>query len=379
MNNTVKNLLLAGISVLTLAACKKMAAKAPGNMGSQAPKTTNVYICGNVITTGSDRYFQACYWKNGQLNYLPDESTGSVAYCIFVADTDVYIGGAIGTSAAYWKNGVPHSLGDADTASCRSIVVLNDTIYAAVNGDENIGVTVSSYYVMIPPSGAPVFSNLRDILFHPQVNSIAVSNGKVYCAGAGTDTTGVVFGNMGYAQTPESWYGTVETSLDYLSFFSQEAYKGGIAAGVAVSGNDVYFAGQEFFSVPTEFQPDFVAHPVYWKNQTAIELDPDPLTPAIGRCTGIALSGADIYLAGQEYAGSAYKPCSWKNGAISFLSNGSGSANGISVLDSNVYIAGDQPINSGFNGAVYWKNGADTALSPNLYASEAYAIMAVKQ
>src|ERR1700742_2767385 len=94
---------LAMIVVLTIAACSKKSQKPPNpanpndttSSTTTTPKdsVTDVYICGMGMITEASNLTQACYWKNGTMYYLSQAATGSVAYCITVSDTDVYIGG----------------------------------------------------------------------------------------------------------------------------------------------------------------------------------------------------------------------------------------------------------------------------------------------
>ena len=95
---------------------------------------------------------------------------------------------------------------------------------------------------------------------------------------------------------------------------------------------------------------------------------------------GVALSGSDIYICGEELQGGFDKPCIWKNGVISWLpaSHFSGQANGMAVSGSDVYAAGVEPVNNGFDGAFVWKNGVETALAPSFFLSAAYGIFVSK-
>jgi hypothetical protein len=92
----------------------------------------------------------------------------------------------------------------------------------------------------------------------------------------------------------------------------------------------------------------------YWKGAVRYEL-PSGGMPGI---RGFAFVGSDMYIAGFDDSG----PCYWKNGircSLPIASGGSGgSAQSITVLGSDVYIAGHYYT----SGACYWKNGVRTDL-----------------
>jgi hypothetical protein len=132
----------------------------------------------------------------------------------------------------------------------------------------------------------------------------------------------------------------------------------GAATGIAVSGADVYVCG-------------YLNGAVYWKNSTRINLTSSP-TP--GNAFAIAVSGSDVYVAGDDGAGGPGGPNAavyWKNGVRTLLQSSgvSASAKAIVVLGTDVHVAG-------YIGdtAVYWKNGVRTTLSTNLAKANGIAI-----
>jgi len=122
---------------------------------------------------------------------------------------------------------------------------------------------------------------------------------------------------------------------------------------IAVSGSDVYVAGNIGFALPGGGGANAA---VYWKNGNMVRLGNDP-----SYINSITISGSDVYACGQAMVNNAYVAAYWKNGIIQPLSNLSNStANAIRVLNNDVYVAG----NAGQYGsvAVYWKNGTEIPL-----------------
>ncbi len=146
-----------------------------------------------------------------------------------------------------------------------------------------------------------------------------------------------------------------------------------IASDMTASGTDLYFTGS------ADQQPDDASGtPVYWKNGVLSTL---PLPGGVANGSGdyIVVSGADVYIAGDEvdaerlYSSSdPLIPLYWKNGQLVSLPLPAGDANarvdGLEVSGSDVYAAGVSGTTNGNNGdgsingsfpshAVYWKNG----------------------
>ncbi|HET6721374.1 MAG TPA: hypothetical protein VFH07_01435 [Chitinophagaceae bacterium] len=129
---------------------------------------------------------------------------------------------------------------------------------------------------------------------------------------------------------------------------------------IAVSGNDVYVAGQNWYYRAT-----------YWKNGIAVPLSKDSM---IGRAFSIVVSGNDVYVAGDDvvmdsiapYGGAPFIAKYWKNGMPVSLTDGSTTARATSIVISqnNVYVAGWESDENGTNYiAKYWKNGIPVNLT----------------
>lgn len=132
---------------------------------------------------------------------------------------------------------------------------------------------------------------------------------------------------------------------------------------LTISGSDVHAVGYE--EKPTEAG----YFPAYWKNGVLVPVD--SITPA-GRLTGIAVSGADVYICGVNRVSDVYsKAWYWKNGHLVFSTDGStsGWARDIAASGDDVYMVGDEyPV------AKMWKNGIPTSLSDGKYINQANRI-----
>jgi len=120
---------------------------------------------------------------------------------------------------------------------------------------------------------------------------------------------------------------------------------------------DVYVAGWENSS------PDSSAVSLakYWKNGNAVVLSEKP-----SRASFIAVSGNDVYVAGQVAGSNHDIAVYWKNGVEIDLTDGSNEAgaNSIFVQGTDVYVAGQDGA-----AAMYWKNGMPVVLDANATVS----------
>lgn len=72
-------------------------------------KGNDVYLAGMVQSVSSGKEY-ALYWKNDQLQTLPETNTNGDAYGITLNGNDVYIAGNNGSGASVWKNGAAANL-----------------------------------------------------------------------------------------------------------------------------------------------------------------------------------------------------------------------------------------------------------------------------
>jgi len=113
------------------------------------PYTSDIYVSGSDVYVSGNEYtfttgpYEALYWKNGSLTYLPSPGSLTYANAIFASGSDVYVAGnLIGADgiyhAVYWKNGVPDTLSMVpEGSSANAIFVYGNDVYAA--GYEDVG------------------------------------------------------------------------------------------------------------------------------------------------------------------------------------------------------------------------------------------------
>lgn len=166
---------------------------------------------------------------------------------------------------------------------------------------------------------------------------------------------------------------------------------------IAVSGGDVYVAGNEYGHIPGDSSGLLLSSVAkYWKDGTPVALTDSQRNQS---ANAILVSDGDVYVAGTKFAlpslnsGSSVfsagtNAAYWKNGvAVSLPDAGTGSAAGsISVSGGDIYVAGTsyETIQLAANSyllyptAVYWKNGVLVALTDGTHDSQANSIFVSK-
>ena len=91
---------------------------------------SDIYICGYIGN-------KAVYWKNGSLNYLSGGVNNTVAYSIFVKDSIIHLVGiekdkSSMSKAVYWKNGQFQYL-SGSISTAEDIVIVDQDVY--ITGD----------------------------------------------------------------------------------------------------------------------------------------------------------------------------------------------------------------------------------------------------
>ena len=150
--------------------------------------------------------------------------------------------------------------------------------------------------------------------------------------------------------------GGVEIPFYYEDGIRTDLGNNGRARSIFVSGADVYVAGNNN------------GYPCYWKNGVKIDL---PTTGSGGDANSILVYGTDVYVAGNVYEAGRNNdyPCYWKNGAridlnLTVGDNG-GIGNSIFVSGTDVYVGGRRYYSLGsddYSRGCYWKNEVKTDL-----------------
>jgi hypothetical protein len=240
------------------------------------------------------------------------------------------------------------------TTNTKTITSVDDfivlSIYVAGYEVSSNGKSQAKYW----KNGVPVI--VSDLSSYNETNSIAVSGNDVYVGGI----------EQIYGQTTifngKYWKNGVNTNFISLS----NNYLDVVA--MAVVGNDIYFATNEF-----ENQKYI---PKYWKNGISSALSDGSISEYV---TSMAVVGTDVYAAGREdaiYAVQLQKAKYWKNGKAFVLTGGSTNedATAINVVDKDIYVAGYETKNNGNRVAKYWKNGIPTNVVTTSTYSDARSV-----
>ena len=357
-------LILSACIVLSAASCTKNNELEPASDRTPVSKVTVKQ------TTSTDNgtatlYFTGLdgttpvYWQNGvehNLSVSDTDGNGShsvrgYTYNIAAAGTDVYITGYNGLDYVYWKNGTANIMPYALYA--QGVALSGTDVYFAGTSFQDappylysLSLVKDGNYTAVSRTG-----NSAHIL------TTTIAGADVYNAGndnpPSTTTTTV----------PVYWKNGVE---HFLPVVSSPGY--GAVTAIAVSGSDVYFAGQDGQAA------------VYWKNGVEHIL---PMNSNVGGVTAMAVSGTDVYLAGTDFRSAVY----WKNGVETTLPlSNSGSNNsfvyGMAVDGTDIYIAGwemsgDPVANNNYNTPEYWKNGTVHTLPVTSASGASVTAMAI--
>ncbi len=170
------------------------------------------------------------------------------------------------------------------------------------------------------------------------VSSFAVSGKDVYFAGE------FLGGSGGEFSVACFWKNGIQTVLS------------GISANGNAEARAIYLSGQDVYVCGYTANDSLGQVACYWKNGERVDLASGIYT------NGICVAGSDVYVAG----GSSSTPCYWKNGVRMELSDVDALAwvTDMCLSGSDVYIAGITMREVGPTEVpCYWKNGKRTDLS----------------
>jgi hypothetical protein len=304
-----------------------------------APVTADVYIAGSY---GAGI---PCYWKNGVKTDLPLPGYNrGWTEKIFMDGNDIYVLGNVdaenGDRGAYWKNG---NLTVLPGGYASDMIVSNGDIYIA--GEYSV-LLEDGYNYSRPcywKNGTRIDLDFERIEgLGGRARSIALAGDVLYIGGELVVTNSYV---------ACYWKNGIRTDIAVADAYS---------LAMAVSGSDVFMTGQ--------INND---DPAWYSKNTSVYF----LTGGYSVALAIAVSGNDVYVAGAKGTGESETAYYWKNGEPHLLDSGNTEkasfANGITVVNGDVYIAGQVNVFYDFQGgnststACYWKNGVRIDLLDN--------------
>ncbi len=241
---------------------------------------------GDVVVDGQDVYVaisevadfeipgDAILWKNGMSEVLPNGGNSAQARNIFIDGNDVHVAGTIRDSngprsVTVWTNGVRQDFAESDSYfDVRSFVVDNSTFYTCGFGSFNNESNTALFwenetFVSLAPDNVSV------------AESIAISNSKIYVAGAESIDNQPL--------RPVLW-------IDQVPNYYPNP---GLLSAVFIDGQDVYTAGYEIV--------DDVWKGKVWKNgEVLFELSPESPNDVSPR--DIFVYDSKVYTVGTEEA-----------------------------------------------------------------------------
>ena len=276
----------------------------------------------------------------------------------------LYIGGGISSAqGVYWKTPLSHSAWITDTLKNAPIVTsllsASDGLYVAA---QNAGYYKNDSFVAVNSAG--------------RVEYLAKSGNTVYAAG---------FDNRNDAAY---WAGNSEVDLSATFDRSRFPYEGAstfMVSAIDVSSGNVYVTGSlsfqnEPYAPDTAISGNFA---LFWTNGSLQPYGSGVLlSTQYQATTGLAVSGNDIYIAGQ-YPSKNYNGGYWKNGVFSNIDSGNFIPATVAAANGNIYIPGT--IYTHTSGSVSvraacWINGnlipldGGYALAITFYQSDVYIL-----
>jgi nitrous oxide reductase accessory protein NosL len=346
-------LVIAFIAILT--SCSKDEAKTEPTPPPVANIPVDIYIAGYEKSVNGNKV--AKYWKNGIVTELTDGSSNSDARDITLNNGVVYVCGNEGGVSKYWKNGVATTLGTAGYNYCNSICVSNDDVY--VCGYQSYGQAYAKAVYWKNGVAVPLTNGSQ----RAEALSIEVAGNDVYVVGT------IEYSVNNYSGPKATlWKNGNPTPL---------STKNSSASDIKVIGTDVYIAGDI-----SKEDDSGNYNSTYWKNGIATSY-PDAIYSVYTR--SIFVNNNDVYLGS---GGIGFGATYYKNGITTNLTQTTSSTitskiNSLFVLNNNVYATGCEFPND--NSCCdwwkprYWKNGEVTYLTDGTKRAETYSIYVVNK
>lgn len=342
-----RSFLLLAVLIIAGASCRKD--KVPVKPSTQ-PK---VYVVG--AENNSSNVPAAKLWVDGKEKIIatfPTEKSYAISTSVFVTGTKLVIGGneiveGQSRTAKIWSMDNTDAAIKAFANSNQSTFTdgKNDAFITGVYQTTNRGVVASG---TITNGSNYIAAYWQNGVLKPLTDGTREAKGLGIYADASNSYI------AGYESNGNTYVAKVWKS-DFTSTSLTNGKNTARAEAVFLSGGDVYVAGYEHDGVSK-----IVAK--YWKNGT-----PMALTDASGSATyatSIFVVGADVYVAGYKSMGSLNRACFWKNGVVSYLTDGTKDAVALSIFvyGTDVYVAGHE-IQGNIYVAKFWKNGVATNLT----------------
>lgn len=259
---------------------------------NESTATAVVVVNNDVYISGSSNY-KACYWKNGNIVYLPE---GSEAHDIKVVGADVYAAGENNYVACYWKNGVKTSLAESQNESrAYAISVVGNDVY--VSGTQSLGKYGYNFLAFYWKNNEAVI--LDD--YQGFAYDILSSGNDIYVAGDAYKENSSNSNYFAYWKNDVGIYVSLEKDQNKIYTY-----------GLTVVNNDVYVAG---------YIHSYMIHEAaYWKNGKT-----NLLFNASGSqrtdANDIEVVDNSVFVCGSEEAkNQPAKPKIWVNNKETFLS-----------------------------------------------------------
>lgn len=347
MKNIFKVLML--LLSVTVSSCAEKSPEVPYN------DQVDIYLAGREYKEGK---WTTSVWKNGVKQYIENDNDLWRVSSIVASGSDIYIAGiTLSGPVIIWKNGI--KLYTLNNSFVTAMAVSGNDIYIT-------GVTKTGFEQFT----AIVWKNgeIQDLVLSPNMsnskaNSIVISGNDVYVAGSN-----------GSAML---WKNGTQQQLEFSTDMNS------LAAGLAVSGNDVFVVGRDDNYEAT-----------IWKNGVKQQID-QPLAE-MSTADKIAISGNDIYIAG-EFISSITTPdriitkqtaVVWKNGVkqrLNLKQELGSEILSIAILGNDIYAVGNEieyskeapkpsagiTLSKDKYRSVLWKNGVKQSIG---IASEDYVI-----